>query len=134
MSGIARTGSTKPYFIRAIYEWCSDNGLTPYLGVKVDDQTRVPLAYVKDGEIVLNIGANAVHQLQLGNDAISFSARFGGVPHGVYVPLSAVIGIFSRETGQGMEFEGGEPDLTPPEPSGGHEAPGGDRPRLRVVK
>ncbi|HMC13739.1 MAG TPA: ClpXP protease specificity-enhancing factor [Gallionellaceae bacterium] len=125
--------STKPYLIRAIYDWCADNGLTPYLAVRVDGQTRVPMAYVKDGEIVLNLGPEAVRNLHLGNDIISCGGRFGGVPHEIMVPVVAVIGIFAKENGQGLAFEGQEPELSPPE--GGSEAAAShSKPRLRVVK
>lgn len=97
--------STKPYMIRAIHEWCVDNGLTPHLLVVVDAQTRVPKAYVKDGEIVLNLNYTATKDLHLDNEAIVFSARFGGVSQNLYVPMNAVKGIFARENGQGMFFE-----------------------------
>lgn len=129
--------STKPYLIRAIYDWCGDSGLTPYLAVRVDENTRVPTAYVRDGEIVLNLSVNAVRNLHLGNDEITCSGRFGGVPHEILVPMAAVAGIFAKETGQGLVFQGQEsaptsargiesetpPDPTPP-----------SKPRLRVVK
>ena len=94
--------STKPYMIRALYEWCVDNGLTPHLMVAVDGNTRVPMGYVKNGEIVLNINYSATKDLQLENEAISFSARFNGVPSNIYIPMAAVRGIFARENGQGM--------------------------------
>jgi len=97
--------STKPYMIRAIHEWCVDNGLTPHLLVAVNAQTRVPLAYVKDGEIVLNLNYSATKDLQIGAEAITFSARFSGVSNNLYVPTSAVRGIYARENGQGMFFE-----------------------------
>jgi len=97
--------STKPYMIRAIHEWCVDNGLTPHLLVTVNAQTRVPLAYVKDGEIVLNLNYSATKDLQIGAEAITFSARFSGVSNNLYVPTSAVRGIYARENGQGMFFE-----------------------------
>jgi stringent starvation protein B len=96
--------STKPYLIRAIYEWCSDNGYTPYLSVKVDAQTRVPNEFVKNGEIILNIRSDAVHHLTLGNDLIQFSARFNGVSREISVPVDAVQGIFAKETSQGVLF------------------------------
>lgn len=96
---------TKPYMVRAIHEWCVDNGLTPHLLVEVDAQTRVPIAYVKNGEIVLNINYTATQGLQVDNEAITFSARFGGVPQNLYIPMHAVKGIFARENGQGMFFE-----------------------------
>lgn len=97
--------STKPYMVRAIHEWCVDNGCTPHLLVAVDNQTRVPMAYVKDGEIVLNLNYTATKDLHIDNEIITFSARFGGVSQNLYVPMSAVKGIFARETGQGMFFE-----------------------------
>ncbi len=134
----AATGipSTRPYLIRAIYEWCVDGGMTPHLAVKVDAHTVVPVAFVKDGQIILNIGPEAVRNLHLGNDAITFGGRFNGVPHELYVPVGAVIGIYSRENGQGLAFEPQEPppsstphagDDKPPTPPQG-------RPHLRVVK
>jgi len=97
--------STKPYMIRAIHEWCVDNGLTPHLLVVVNEQTRVPQAYVKDGEIVLNVNYSATKDLHMDNNAIVFSARFGGVSHNMYIPVNAVRGIYARENGQGMFFE-----------------------------
>jgi stringent starvation protein B len=97
--------STKPYMIRAMHEWCVDNGLTPHLLVAVDGQTRVPMAYVKDGEIVLNINYSATKNLLIGNEAVTFSARFGGVANDLYVPIHAVKGVFARENGQGMFFQ-----------------------------
>ncbi len=97
--------STKPYIIRALHEWCVDNGLTPHLLVAVDPQTRVPMAYVKDGEIVLNLSYSATKSLLIGNEAITFSARFGGVSNNLYVPIGAVRGLFARENGQGMFFQ-----------------------------
>ena len=97
--------STKPYLVRAIHEWCVDNGLTPHLLVKVSATTRVPLAYVKDGEIVLNLNYSATKDLQIGAEAITFSARFSGVSNNLYVPIDAVRGIYARENGQGMFFE-----------------------------
>jgi stringent starvation protein B len=100
--------STKPYIIRALHEWCVDNGLTPHLLVAVDAQTRVPMAYVKDGEIVLNLNYSATKSLLIGNEAITFSARFGGVSNNLYVPIGAVRGLFARENGQGMFFPADE--------------------------
>ena len=96
---------TKPYLVRAIHEWCVDNGLTPHLLVVVGPQTRVPMAYVKDGEIVLNLNYTATKDLHMDNEAIVFSARFGGISQNLYVPMNAVKGIFARENGQGMFFE-----------------------------
>lgn len=97
--------STKPYMLRAIHEWCVDNGLTPHLLVAVNSQTRVPMAYVKEGEIVLNLNYAATKELHMDNEAVVFSARFGGVSQNLYVPMSAIKGIFARENGQGMFFE-----------------------------
>ena len=96
---------TKPYMIRAIHEWCVDNGFTPHLLVAVNAQCRVPKAYIKDGEIVLNLNHTATKDLHIDNEAIVFSARFGGISQNLYVPIDAVKGIFARENGQGMFFE-----------------------------
>jgi len=96
--------STKPYLIRAIFEWCSDSGLTPYLNVKVGEQTRVPIEYVKNGEIVLNISQSAARNLTISNDMIQFSARFNGVSREIAVPIESVQGVFARENGQGAFF------------------------------
>jgi stringent starvation protein B len=97
--------STKPYLIRAIHEWCADQGFTPYLSVKVDAATRVPREFVKDGEIVLNVGVEATHQLMMGNEEISFQARFGGKAFPVVVPIGRVMAIYARENGDGMAFD-----------------------------
>ena len=96
--------SAKPYLVRAICEWCADNGLTPYLAVKVNAQTRVPAAFVKNGEIVLNISNSATRRLTIDNDWVQFSARFSGTSQEVAVPMSAVSGIFAKETGYGFAF------------------------------
>lgn len=105
MSGVTELISTKPYMIRALHEWCTDNGCTPHLLVAVDAQTHVPMAYAKNGEIVLNLNYTATKDLQIENEAITFSARFGGVSQNLYIPMTAVKGIFARENGQGMFFE-----------------------------
>ncbi len=97
--------STKPYLIRAIHEWCADQGFTPYLAVKVDATTRVPREFVKDGEIVLNVGLEATHQLLMGNEEITFQARFGGRAFPVVVPIERVSAIYASENGEGMAFE-----------------------------
>jgi stringent starvation protein B len=97
--------STKPYLLRAIYEWCTDNGYTPYLAAKVDGQTRVPREFVKNGEIVLNISFGATSGLKMDNDLIHFSARFGGVSREISVPVENVVAIYARENGQGMAFD-----------------------------
>ncbi|MFO6420019.1 ClpXP protease specificity-enhancing factor [Hylemonella sp. W303a] len=96
--------STRPYLIRALYEWCADNGLTPYVAVRVDDSVRVPREYVKDGEIVLNISMDATNALQIGNEYIEFKARFAGVGRDILVPIRQVMAIYARENGQGMAF------------------------------
>ena len=136
--------ATTPYLIRAIYEWCGDNGLTPYIAVKVDESTRVPTEYVKNGEIVLNVSADATRNLKIGNDLIQFSARFGGSSREISVPIAAVAGIFAKETGHGLAFQTspslpapvvvapktntGAPDDHRPRP------PAGRRARLQVIK
>ena len=97
---------TRPYMARAIYEWICDNQLTPYLLVDATQPyTSVPEQFVKDGQIVLNIAPHAVHQFQMSNDAVSFSARFGGFARDIYVPISALLGIYARENGQGLFFD-----------------------------
>ena len=96
--------STRPYLIRALHDWCTDNGYTPYIAVFVDASVRVPAEYVKNSEIVLNVGFEATTALQLGNDAIEFKARFGGSPREIVVPVTHVIAIYARENGQGMAF------------------------------
>ena len=97
--------STKPYMLRALHEWCTDNGYTPQIVVQVDANTLVPLAHVRDGQITLNIGALATNRLVIGNEAIEFQARFNGVTEHLYVPINTVSAIYARETGAGMGFE-----------------------------
>ena len=109
--------STRPYLIRALYDWCTDNGLTPYVAVLVDDSVQVPREYVKNGEIVLNISFDATSSLKLGNEFIEFKARFAGTAREIMVPVSRVIAIYARENGQGMAFpvpvaSGGAEDVT----------------------
>lgn len=125
--------STRPYLIRAIHEWCVDSGLTPYLAVRVDEHTEVPRTHVKDGEIILNISADAVRNLQLGNEMITCTGRFGGVPFDLLVPVAATIGIFAKETGQGLVFQSGD---QPPAPVGGDSVnrPPAHKPKLKIVK
>ncbi len=103
--------STRPYLIRALHDWCTDNGFTPYIAVFVDAQVQVPMEYVKDSEIVLNLGFEATTSLKIGNDVIEFKARFGGVSREIIVPVDRVIAIYARENGQGMAF---------PSPSNAH--------------
>lgn len=139
--------TTKPYLIRAIHEWCTDQGFTPYLQVVVDVTTRVPREYVRDGQIVLNVGHDATQHLLMGNEEITFQARFNGAAFPISVPVSAVAAIYARENGQGMAFETApvEEDATPvataehappdgesPEPS--PPEAGGGRPRLTRIK
>lgn len=140
--------STKPYLLRAIWEWCCDNGFTPYIAVQVDGRTVVPREFVKDGQIVLNIGPDATNKLNIGNDLIEFQGRFGGVARQLSVPIEQVSAIYSRENGAGMAFEvsdeaasaddvpmpdvvaedaGDEPLPEPPRPDGG-------RPKLQRIK
>ena len=138
--------STKPYLLRAIWEWCNDNGFTPYIAVQVDARTNVPREFIRDGQIVLNLGPDATNKLQIGNDLIEFQARFGGVARQLSVPVTQVSAIYARENGAGMAFEIGgdsgfveseavEPaveDISdekpePPRPEGG-------RPKLQRIK
>ncbi|MBI5750964.1 MAG: ClpXP protease specificity-enhancing factor [Hydrogenophilales bacterium] len=100
--------STKPYLIRAIYEWCVDQSYTPYVAVQVDDQTKVPVEFIKDGQIVLNVSYTATRHLKIGNEFINFSARFNGSSRELEIPIVAVIGIFAKENGQGMFFQATE--------------------------
>ena len=143
--------STKPYMIRALHEWCTDNGYTPYVTVHVDAHTLVPPAHVRDGQITLNVGTLATHNLVLGNEFIEFQARFGGITENVSVPVGAVSAIYARETGTGMGFEvqpyepgerpaasapaAAEPVVSPSEtvaPTDGDDTP--KWPRLTIVK
>ena len=136
--------STKPYLMRAIYEWCVDGGYTPYLSVTVDPATRVPMEYVKDGQIVLNIGPVAVERFKMGNELIEFSARFNGAGREISIPIGAVSAIYARENGQGLSFEVAAPDAAAPpqstETGDSNEPPSPEPPRpsgkpsLRRVK
>jgi len=100
----AQGASTRPYLIRALHDWCTDNGFTPYIAVFVDAHVQVPSEYVKNNEIVLNIGFEATSALKLGNETIEFKARFGGSSREIVVPIDHVIAIYARENGQGMAF------------------------------
>lgn len=97
--------STKPYMIRAIHEWCCDNGFTPYIAVIADERARVPREFVRDGQIVLNVGYEATGHLSITNDGITFQARFGGVARDISVPIGNVVAIYAKENGAGMAFE-----------------------------
>lgn len=112
MNSALHTTSTRPYLIRALYEWCADNGFTPFIAVSVDATVSVPHEYVRDGEIVLNVSMDATSGLLIGNDAIEFKGRFGGVARDIYVPVGRVLAIYARENGQGMAF----PLMTEPAP------------------
>jgi len=122
--------STKPYLLRALYEWCVDNGYTPHLAVKVDSRSQVPSEYVRNGEITLNVSPSAVHKLQMGNELIEFSARFAGVARQISVPVPCVYALYARETGHGMTFEvdslnaaiQGDTDQDPAKPGPSNEA------------
>lgn len=122
--------STKPYLLRALYEWCTDSGFTPYIAVKVDASTTVPMEYVKKGEIILNIAYGATSGLKMDNDAIHFRARFAGVSREIYVPVHNVLAIYANENGQGMAFDVTTP---PPEASVPAEEPAVSAPTLSAV-
>jgi len=127
--------STQPYLIRAIHEWCCDSGATPHVTVAVDETVQVPREYVRNGEIVLDIGPAATTELQMGNDYISFKARFGGVAREVMIPVDHVLAIFARENGQGMAFPRvSRPDAAPPAPPQPEQQPPVKRPTLTRVK
>lgn len=149
------SNSTRPYLIRALYEWCTDSGFTPFIAVLVDESVRVPTEYVRDGEIVLNISFDATSALKLGNDYIEFKGRFGGVARDILVPVDHVLAIYARENGQGMAFpllassadasgtpaqtlapeeqskDTKQPEMSPPD---GPRPGGGGRPALTRVK
>ena len=135
--------STRPYLIRAIYEWCTDSGYTPYIAVVTDERTLVPREFVKDGQIVLNVSFDATSGLKIGNDLIEFAARFGGVARDISVPIDRVAAIYARENGHGMGFEVADvksehvPDakVENPSPATAPERPkAGGKPKLTVVK
>ncbi|VTU17666.1 ClpXP protease specificity-enhancing factor [Variovorax sp. RA8] len=118
MINALESSSTRPYLIRALYEWCTDNGFTPYVAVQVDDTVQVPREYVKNGEIVLNISFDATSSLKLGNDFIEFKARFAGTAREISVPVGRVIAIYARENGQGMAFPAPAPTAAPADAGG----------------
>jgi stringent starvation protein B len=129
--------STRPYLIRAIHEWCSDSGLTPYISVQVDANTRVPAEHVKNGEIVLNVAYGATHRLTIGNELIQFAARFNGASRECTIPIEAVSGIFAKENGQGLFFpreaaqEATAPSTEPTPPA---SPTNGGKPKLQIIK
>ena len=130
--------SNKPYLIRALHQWCTDFGFTPFIAVFVDASVEVPMEFVKNDEIVLNLSLEACHQLQMENDWISFQARFGGIPRKIMVPVTHVLAIYARENGQGMSFPFDPKqarDLYVADTSGGApEKPKTSRPSLKIVK
>jgi stringent starvation protein B len=136
--------STRPYLLRALYEWCTDNGFTPYVAVKVDASVQVPREYVQGGEIVLNISYDATSSLKLGNEFIEFKARFGGQPRDIMVPVDRVMAIYARENGQGMAFPVSETSVAAEsvheeapqddDPSTPPPTAAGQRPALKRVK
>lgn len=141
--------SQQPYLLRALYEWCVDSGYTPYLTVRVDARSRVPHAFVKEGKIVLNVGSSAVRDLNMDNEWVSFSARFGGVAQTIEVPIANVLSIYARETGEGMGFSSpdtGEstgrdspvmeraPEIAPDKSGGDQPQIPHTKPQLRIVK
>ena len=128
--------SNKPYLIRALHQWCTDFGFTPFMAVFVDSSVEVPMEFVKNDEIVLNLSLEACHQLNLDNDWISFQARFGGVPRKIMVPVSHVLAIYARENGQGMSFPFDASQSVKPKDAGSEnpEKPKASRPSLTIVK
>ena len=131
--------SSRPYLLRALYEWIVDNGCTPHVIVDATlPGVDVPSQYVKDGQIVLNLSPSAVIELQLGDESVSFNGRVGGKPTDVFIPMAALLGIYARENGQGMAFEQDEEGGDPPSDDGGATPTplrrGGGKPSLKVVK
>jgi stringent starvation protein B len=130
--------SNKPYLIRALHQWCTDFGFTPFIAVFVDSRVEVPMEFVKNDEIVLNLSIEACHQLQMENEWISFQARFGGIPRKIMVPVTHVLAIYARENGQGMSFPFDPKqarDLHIADASDGvPEKPKTSRPSLKIVK
>ena len=147
MQSALESPSTRPYLIRAMYEWCVDSGFTPYVAVMADETVQVPREFVKDGQVVLNIGPDASNGLRIGNELIEFKARFAGVVREIMVPVDRVMAIYARENGQGMAFPAvpvsekgpravspsdAESDGSPPEPP--TTPPAGKRPVLTRIK
>ncbi len=128
--------SKRPYLIRAMHEWMGDNGNTPHIVVDASiDGVSVPPEHVKDGKIILNISHSAAHNLKLTNDSVSFRARFSGVPYDVWVPVASVLGIYAKETGQGMIFSHGANQPEPPDPDDSDkDTSKSGRRHLKVVK
>ena len=134
--------SSRPYIIRALYEWIIENECTPYILVNAfADGVEVPQEHVKDGQIILNVSPSAVQSLSIHNHAVDFEGRFAGIPKQVFVPITAVMGIYAKENGQGMIFDADSGGSEPPEPTGSDDSsgsaaqfPGGKKPSLRIVK
>lgn len=139
--------STKPYLLRAIWEWCCDNGFTPHIAVTVDARTLVPREFVRDGQIVLNLGPDATNKLQIGNEYVEFQARFGGVARELSIPVGRITAVYARENGAGMAFElddeNAVPDAdeapvsvesTPPDEPPEPPRPDAGRPKLQRIK
>ncbi len=128
--------SNKPYLIRALHQWCTDFGFTPFIAVFVDENVEVPMEFVKNDEIVLNLSLEACHQLNLDNDWISFQARFGGIPRKIMVPVTHVLAIYARENGQGMSFPFDAKKANTPKVASSEEVekPKANRPSLTIVK
>lgn len=142
--------STKPYFLRALWEWCCDHGFTPFIVVQVDERTRVPREHVRDGQIILNVGQEATHRLKIGNELVEFQACFGGVARDLSIPVGQVVAIYARENGVGMAFEAdgtgvdalaeegaASPAITAEEDLSGQPSPvkpAAGRPGLKLVK
>jgi len=139
---MAEPNSTKPYLLRAVYEWCVDNGYAPHISVVIDSKTRVPMEYVRNGEIVLNIGPVAASRLQMGNELIECTARFSGVAKDLVIPVANVAAIYAGENGHGMSFERGKKETAkeaaseeiaaPPDPKDPPKT--GKKPALRRIK
>jgi len=141
MINISQSTSTRPYLVRALHQWCTDNGYTPYVAVSVDQTVQVPRDYVNNGEIVLNVSFDATSGLELSNEFIEFKARFGGVAREIVVPMDRVLAIYARENGQGMAFpapsasdidhakQTAQSDESPTPPS-----PASTRPQLKRIK
>ena len=125
--------STRPYLIRALHEWCADNGYSPYIAVHVDASVQVPLEFVKNGEIVLNVSFDATSALRLGNEFIEFKARFGGVSREIVVPVSHVVAIYARENGQGMAFPAPQPSVVSAASPASPDSPGQPETANRTV-
>ncbi len=127
--------SKRPYLIRAMHEWMGDNGHTPHIVIDASvEGVSVPGEHVKDGKIILNVSHSAAHNLKMANTSVSFRARFSGVPFDVWVPVSSVLGIYAKETGQGMIFSAGADQPEPPEGPENEEGPRNSRSHLTLVK